>query len=125
MVVGKIEALAEAITAYTGYREPTSNLYKIRNPGALKAFSMKDMRDSENLRIFQSFTGGFHALINDLERKCSGESYCGLKTTSTLRDLIAVYQHPATITGYIVKFLKNALQDDAITDTTHIGWFLE
>lgn len=124
MLVTPIEALAEAIASNTTYRDPASALYQTRNPGALRAFSQKRMQDSDKLRVFKTFTGGFNALVADLRIKCEGRSNSGLTVDSTLKELITVYQHPHSMTAYVVMFLRKALNDSSISEDTQLAFFL-
>lgn len=123
--INRLECLAEAIIAYSGYQNPESVLYAARNPGALKAHSMTVMCDLENYRQFMSFKSGWDALLFDLRKKCSGTSHTSLTPTSTLKDLIRVNGFQFTITGYVVTFLRRALQDQAVSEDTTLSFFTE
>ncbi len=124
MLVSRLEALAEAFTEYSGYRDVQGKLYQLRNPGGLHAYDPVQMRDLDNYRGFTSFKGGFQALIFDLERKCSGNSHTKLEKESKLRELVVTNGFQHTVTGYVVKFLRKALDDTTIDENTPIGWFL-
>ena len=87
-MISRLDALAEAIMAYSGYRDPESVLYQARNPGALKAHASTVLRDLDNYRVFSCFKAGFDALLSDLKSKCSGTSHTSLTTQSSLKDLI-------------------------------------
>lgn len=124
-MIHRLDSLAEAIMAYSGYRDPEGVLYQARNPGALRAHAVTVLRDLDNYRVFSCFKAGFDALMADLRTKCSGQSHTSLTQQSTLRDLIKVNGLPLTISGYLVTFLRKALQDQTLTDQIHLGFFLE
>jgi hypothetical protein len=123
MLVSRLEALAEAITEFSGYRNPEGQLYQLRNPGALRAYDSVRMRDLDGYRAFTSYKGGFDALVTDLRIKCSGRSHTTLQVTSTLRDLIAVNRLNVEA-FHIVKFLRRALNDQSIEAITPLEFFL-
>lgn len=122
----RIEALADAFSEYNGYSDPTGVLYKLRNPGGLKAFSIKQPQDSNTgYRLFDSLVDGYKALLFDLSIKCSGQSNSGLTTNSTLTNLVRVMGMQDESTRYIVKFLRKALSMPELKDDTKISFFLE
>jgi hypothetical protein len=125
LFINRLEALADAIVEYSGYRNPESALYQSRNPGGLKAWSPTLLRDLDNYRVFCSFKAGYDALIFDLQRKCSGESHTKLERTSTLKDLITTNGFQPTVVGYVVTFLRRALQDVSISELTPLQYFAE
>jgi hypothetical protein len=91
----------------------------------LKAFSPKHDRDDSGLRKFKSFTSGYDNGIIDVTIKCSGKSFSKIGPDSTIKDLVCLYGNPSSATKYIVNFLRHALSDETITETTLLGWFLE
>lgn len=121
----KIEALADAIAEYTGYRNPQSTLYRLRNPGGLKAVSPKHIADEAGHRLFIRHLDGYRALIYDLGEKCSGRSSCGLTKDSPLTELVRVFWMKDDTTRYIVRFLRKALDKDDLDEKVPIGWFVE
>jgi hypothetical protein len=123
-MVNRIEALADAITEYSGYRNPESVLYQARNPGALKAHAVTVLRDLDNYRVYPCFKAGWDSLLADLKAKCSGRSHTSLTQQSTLKDLLAVNGFQPTVCGYVVKFIRRALQDQTITDQTPLEFFV-
>lgn len=124
-MVTRIEALADAISRYTGYYDPDSEVYQARNPGALPAISSKHPQDAKGRRVFRSVMDGYQALLFDLAVKCSGRSKTRLKPESTLRDLILAYGNPESATKPVVKFLRRALHDNDLSEQTSLGYFLE
>lgn len=124
-MVRRIEALADAISRYTGWVDPESPAYQNRNPGLLKAISPKHPRDEQELRIFQSALDGYQALLFDLRVKCGGESRTRLKPTSTLTDLMLAYGYKSTMADVVVKYLRRSLQSEAINPDTPLAFFLE
>lgn len=121
----RIEALADAFAKMNGYHDPLSQAYKLRNPGMLKAFSPKHVKDESGFRVFNSFPSGYDNLVIDLSVKCSGGSHSRLKPDDTLINLVQCYGNPATAATYIKKFLRHALNDPNIMETQKLGWFLE
>jgi hypothetical protein len=82
-----IEAVADAITKFEGWR-PGTLAYRNRNPG--------DLRDAYgNYRVFQTFAEGYSALLDDLRHKFLGRTRTGLGPDSTLLDLFMKYAPPA------------------------------
>ena len=120
-----IEALAEAVIHYSGYSEPSSTLYAARNPGALKATSMRHVKNDEGYRVFNSFVDGVQALLFDIQLKVTGQSWAKLKSTSTLRDLALSYSLEVTHANAWARFLRKALNDNGITAETELGYFLK
>lgn len=121
----KIEALAEAITRYSGYLEASSDLYAARNPGGLKATSMRHLKNEQGYRIFSSFIDGYQALMFDLSTKLSGQSWAQLTPESTLKDLALAYSLPDTNAQAWARFLRAALRDETIRPTTTLSHFTE
>lgn len=122
----KLEALADALSEYSGYADPKSKLYQLRNPGGLKAFSARYPSDpATGYRAFAGFKDGYGALLHDLEVKCKGVSNCGLKTDSPLLELVRVFGMKDETARYVVKFLRKALNNEQINEEVPIGLFLE
>lgn len=121
----RIECLADAIMRMNGWADPTSLAYRLRNPGMLKAFSLKHAKDENGYRIFNSFPSGYDNLLLDLRIKCSGNSHSRLKPEDTLVNLVQCYGNPATAATYLKKFLRKALRDENIYESTQLKWFLE
>lgn len=121
----KLEALAEAIVCYSGYREPDSVLYKARNPGGLKAIGLVQARDEKGNRTFRSVIDGLQALFYDVELKVTGKSRAQLKPESTLIDLSSAYNLPITTATAWARFLRAALSDSTISSKTPLSYFLE
>jgi len=125
MTVRRLEALADAVARLSGWHDPDTAAYQNRNPGALQAFGVRHERSTDGLRVFHSALDGYQALLFDLAIKCVGRSRSGLKSTSTLRELMLAYGQPATASAYIVKFLRRALKDLTITCDTQLSYFVE
>lgn len=125
MTKRKIEILADAIVAYSGYGEPGSPLYEARNPGGLKAIGIIQARDEKGNRTFRSVIDGYQALYYDLELKVTGKSRAQLKQEDTLVDLAGSYNLPATTAVVWSKWLKRALSDDTISSRTPLQYFLK
>lgn len=123
--MNRIEALADAIINYSGYNNPESEAYKARNPGLLKVYTFKHLKTENAVRIFKSALDGYQALLFDLSIKCHGKSRTRLKPTSTLHDLIEVYGHHDLTAQYVAKFLRRALCDEKISESTQLSYFIE
>lgn len=121
----RIEALADAFMRLNGYHDPFSIAYKNRNPGLLKAFSLKHTKDEQGYRVFNSFSSGYDNLVLDLKIKCSGNSHDRLKTDDTLRDLIVCFGNTSAVTRSVKNFLRHALNDESISESQPLGWFLD
>ncbi len=121
----RLEALADAIAKYTGYHSPDSEAYQTRNPGLLKAWSVRHPRTDSGVRVFDSHIDGYQALLFDLKIKAVGKSRYHLTGDSTLLDLMHAYQFPPTMAGFLVKFLRQALPDDATAETSTLNFFME
>ena len=121
----RIEALADAFAKMNGWHDPLSQAYKLRNPGMLKAFSPKHVKDESGYRIFNSFPSGYDNLILDLKIKCSGGSHSRLKPDDTLKNLTMCYGNPESSATYLKKFLRHALCDENIMESQPLSWFLE
>lgn len=122
--MNKIEALADSILEYSGYRDPSSAAYKARNPGALKAVSPRHVRNDQGLRVFSKMIDGYSALVFDLIIKCSGKSRSGLRERSTLADLSRSLGFIEGTERYLAKWCRKALNDDTITEDTPLSYFL-
>ena len=119
----KIEALAEAVIRYSGYLEPSSDLYLARNPGALKSTSMRHVKNEKGYRIFNSFIDGVQALLFDIDLKITGKSWAKLQPTSTLRDLALSYSLETTTATAWARFLRAALRNENISGETELQYF--
>lgn len=121
----RIEALADAFMRLNGYHDPFSIAYKNRNPGLLKAFSLKHTKDEQGYRVFNSFSSGYDNLVLDLKIKCSGNSHARLKTNDTLRDLVVCFGNTSAATRSVKNFLRHALGSEEIYENQPLSWFLE
>lgn len=124
-MVKKIDALVDAFARMNGMLDPQSVAYRLRNPLLLKAFSPKHEKDENGLRVFSSFTSGYENGLNDIKIKCSGKSHSKIGPDSTIQDLTCLYGNPISATRYIKNFLRHALQDDNIMESTPLSFFLE
>lgn len=123
--MNRIEALADAISACTGYTDPASEEYQCRNPLSLKAFSVKHEKTDSGLRAFKNLESGHKAGLYDLKVKCAGDSRARVSKDSSLKELIRCYSMPNQTVDYVVVFLKKALGDDTITPETPLHYFIE
>jgi hypothetical protein len=123
--MNRIEALADAITACTGYTDPASEEYQCRNPLALKTFTPKHKRTESGLRVFERLESGHKAALYDLKVKCAGDSRARVSKDSSLKELIRCYSMPNQMVDYVVVFLKKALADETISAETPLHYFAE
>lgn len=123
--MNKLEALADAISACTGYTDPASEEYQCRNPLALKALSPKHEKTDSGLRVFKCFESGHKAALYDLKVKCAGDSKAKLSKDPLLKELLRCYSMPNQMVDYVAVFLKKALQDETITGETPLHYFIE
>lgn len=96
----KLDRVAEAIMAFEGWRPGTdqeaSRSYRNSNPGNLRS-GVGEIRKDDGFAVFGSWEDGVHALVWDLQVKCSGLSKAclpsgsRLKKTHNLYDLFMVY----------------------------------
>ena len=121
----KLEALAEAVVAYSGYLQPDSALHAARNPGGLKALGATQSRDDKGNRTFRSVLDGYQALLYDVELKATGKSRAQLRPDQSLIDLSAAYNLPITTASAWSRFLRQALSDSSISAKTPLSYFLE
>jgi hypothetical protein len=118
----KLESLAEAVVAYSGYADPASPLYAARNPGGLKALGPQP-DDGNGNRTFRSVIDGLQALFFDVELKVTGRSRAKLKPESTLIDLSTAYNLPILTATAWARFLRKALNDPTISAHTPLSYF--
>ena len=121
----KLEALAEAVIAYSGYLNPDSELYAVRNPGGLKGIGVSHPKDDHGNRVFNSLIDGLQALLYDVELKVTGKSRAHLKPDHTLIDLSNAYNVPITTAQAWSRFLRKALRDESVNAKTPLKYFLE
>lgn len=111
MILNRLEALADAIAHYNLAHEPTSDAYQNRNPGLLRAISLKHARDEAGFRLFNAYIDGYQALLYDLQLKCAGKSFAKLPTDASINDLMRSYGHSGALVGQrIAKYITKALQ---------------
>jgi hypothetical protein len=125
-MIPRVHALVDAFAKLNGALDANSDAYKLRNPLMLKAFSPKHDRDEKGRRRFRSFTSGYDNGILDVQIKCSGKSFSkSVGPEAPLSALVCLYGNPVSATRYIVNFLRHALEDDTITESIPLAWFLE
>src|SRR3954470_7212454 len=87
----RYELLALALAKSNGaFDTPESKAFQLRNPLLLKSYRPEKKADSDHVRIFSTFMGGFKAGIAELTARCSGQNH-RLSSENTLRDLLALY----------------------------------
>ena len=124
-MITRIEALAEAIMEYSGYRDPEGALFQARNPGGLKAHAPTVLQDIEGNRVFASMKSGWDALLYDLRVKCSGQSHTALTSQSSVKDLLLTNGFEKVLVRKVINFVRRALQDQGITEETELSFFGE
>lgn len=120
----KIETLAEAIMKHSGYMEPDSEFHTAKNPGRLRAYSMKHKANDNGYRIFFSHIDGFRALMHDLHTKVNERNWSQLQPTHTLEDLASSYELPIDAAMDWAKFLQSAFRDNTICSKTQLKFFI-
>ncbi len=124
-MVSKLEALADAIASLNEYHAPESRAYQIRNPGMLRAFTLRHPRTKDGYRIFEYAVDGYQALLYDLRQKCSGESRSKLKVDDNVESLLLRgYSQPPSAAEYVLCFLQNALPNKVAAGTP-LKFFIE
>jgi hypothetical protein len=122
--MNRLEALADALASLNEYHDPSSEAYRLRNPGMLKAFTLRHAMDDQSRRIFPSAIDGYQALLFDLRVKVTGGSRSKLKPQSTLEDLLVKgYSQPRSSVDLVLCFLKAALPKSNITEKTPLSYF--
>lgn len=122
----RIEALADALASLNDWTNPDADAYRLRNPGMLRAFTLRHEMDEQGRRVFPSLVDGYQALIYDLRKKCEGGSRSKLKPTSVLRELLVRgYSHSPSAEEYVLCFLQKALAPVAVDSATPLKFFLE
>lgn len=126
--LNKYEAIVDAIARANGFHDPTSDCYKLRNPLMIRSFARpgKHETDEQGRRIFTSLLSGYKAALFDVELKITGKSRAGLKPTDTLANLLGVYgiKEPGGV-GYVVSFLRRALDNQTLAAETPLSYFIE
>lgn len=126
--LNKYEAIVDAIARANGFHDPTSDCYKLRNPLLIRSFARpgKHETDEQGRRIFTSLLSGYKAALFDVELKITGNSRAGLKPTDTLANLLGVYGiKEAGGVGYVVSFLRRALDNQTLAADTPLSYFIE
>ena len=117
----RLEALALTLSNLNGFSDPQSVAFCNANPGMLKAYSLKQAMNADQLRVFGSFLDGYQALLFDLKIKLSGKSRTKLGLHNSLLDLLRVYGHADSAPA--LRFLRHALHDPQINDKTTLLYF--
>ncbi|MCU1305166.1 MAG: hypothetical protein JWQ87_5450 [Candidatus Sulfotelmatobacter sp.] len=109
--------------------EPGSEAFQTLNPGLLRSYAVDrvDRVNSDGIRLFANFQAGWQVLLNNLQAKCEGHTkargYDGLLTPdSSLMDLTKTFRYLNV--RRVVEFLKDALDDHAITELTKLSFFI-
>jgi hypothetical protein len=124
--VYRLEALADSIASLNDWSNPVADAYQLRNPGLLRAFTLRHAADDAGRRIFPSLVDGYQALLYDLQRKCTGLSRSKLKPTDPLVELlIRGFSQPPSAEEYVLCFLTSALPRLNVTAHTPLKFFVE
>ncbi len=126
-MVSRIEAVLDAIAELNQAGVPESLAYKLRNPLLLKSFAKlgRHLVNTDGLREFGSHLAGYKAAAFDLDLKLKGLSRAGLKPEDPLSSLLRCYGINDAVHRKIVSFIKRALDDQSITASTQLSFFLE
>jgi hypothetical protein len=118
----------DAIGHFNGVSDPLCESYQIKNPLMMKSFGRpgKHEIDEQGRRVFDSIVSGYRACLFDIALKIQGKSRAGLKPESTLENLLGTYGiHGAAATEGVVKYLRKAMNDTALSRQTPLSYFLE
>ena len=123
--MNKVEALALAIARGNGAFDPGTKAFNLLNAGLLRSYRPEKQVDSECVRIFSTWAGGFKALVADIQAKVDGKNQ-SFSPESELGELLIrrgfkneAGQRP------IVLFLRKAIGDEEITVHTPLTYFQE
>ena len=115
MIGKKLLSLAGAIQKHEGWgpddlatlnANEETPAFRNNNPGNL-TYSPFAMGNRGRFAYFYNEQVGFMALLWDLHQKCTGNTVTGLKGTSTLEQLMAIYAPPCeNNTGAYIKFIE-------------------
>lgn len=125
--IDRREVLVDAIARLNGAGNPESDAYRLRNPLLIKSFARpgKHVTDELGRRVFASYLSGYKAAWFDIDLKMRGNSRAGLKPTDRLENLLAVYGITSTVgVDHIVSFIRRALNDQKVSRTTPLSYFL-
>jgi hypothetical protein len=120
--MNKLEALLDAIASTNGSYRPGSPAYIARNP--LMVLEFTSGKCTNKMRRFSSFLNGYQAGLYDLQIKCSGKSRAKLEELN-LKNLMRAYSMPDQSVIYVVRFLRKALKDDGVKESTPLSFFVE
>jgi len=119
----RIEALACAIASQNDALNPGSEAFVTLNPGMLRNYSLDRLNvvNENGTRVFRSFHAGWRALVANLEAKCNGKTRAvgengKLTPESQLKDLVKTFRYIQS--RKVAEFLRDALDDAAISETT-------
>jgi len=125
--INRIETIVDSIAFLHRAYQPDSEAYKLRNPMMLKNYSPpgKHKVDENGLRVFDSFLDGYKSGVYDVTIKLKGESNSGIKTSDTLRNLLAVFSiNKEEDINTVVFFLRKAVSKE-VTPLTPLSYFKE
>lgn len=127
-MVNRLEALVDAISNLRGsVNNPDGDLYQQRSPIGVMSFSMpgkNEIDEQSGRRIFKSWLAGYRAALFDLEKKVSGGSRAGIKSTDKLDNVLRVYSITEKLgQQQVVRFLRRALKDENIHTGTPLAYF--
>jgi hypothetical protein len=128
MAVNRVEAIVDILGKLNGMGDPESEAYALRNPLLIRSFARpgKHETDEGGRRIFSSFLSGYKAALFDASLKIEGKSRAGLKPTDTLVNLLGVYGIKEAVgIKNVVVFLRKALKDELLSQTTPLSYFME
>jgi hypothetical protein len=121
-MVRAVEAMADAIMQYEGWR-PGTRSYQNRNPGNLRTYGYGAKPDDKGFTMFQGLSDGYAALVHDIERKCEGFTGTHLEPKSTLLQFFQVYapasdhNTPLAYAQFVAHWMTVALKADVTPQT--------
>jgi hypothetical protein len=147
--MNKLEALTDGLCRMTEFSDPSSVLYRYRNPLGLRVFCIhgkgvgrcelcpaghpligriwreRAWDHATGMRVFSTLIDGYQASLFDVRMKCSGKSHAAISQSSPLTELCISYAIGGTRPAdALAKFLRRALDEDLIRADTMVGFFL-
>jgi len=117
--VKRLEAICDTIAKYHNYGEPESEAYELRNPGLLLA-DTKNGNASEGKRVFSCHRAGYAALLDKVEKICTGHRE---ESVVVLLETFGIKMKNQQ--SNMLDFMARCANSTGIKMETPLGWFLE
>src|ERR1700674_2018400 len=120
----RIECLLTAIAQYNKSGLPGDAAFHANNP--LRLGEYENGVATGKLRHFTSLHSGICAGLFDLKTKASGKSRAKLDGDNfTIKGLVRVFSLKDGTEEYMCRYLRQACNDDTITENTRLDYFVE